>query len=178
MENPVEKIDERMEDMEAGLATPPGAFMMAKSLWAGDEETETTSQHTDMDIEMSVDGPAAAAEPRDVRMVELAVAATAAVELSNLFFLLRGESELHRRRRKEIPSVTATEALAVLAAFAAFLSAAGLLLSRHAAGGGGQRVVVPAARRRVILVASAASLFVASVATAVSLLCACGLPPR
>jgi hypothetical protein len=88
------------------------------------------------------------------------VAATAAVDLTNLFFLLRGDTDTdadaERRRRWGW-----TGGICVLFAFAALLSAAGTVLAPH---------VVSAARRRVLLVASAAALFVASAGTVLVLL--------
>jgi hypothetical protein len=92
----------------------------------------------------------------------LAVAATAAVDLTNLFFLLRGDTDTERQRWDW------TGGISVLFAFAALLSAAGLVLALHTT------VFVSAARRRVILVASVAALFVASAGTVLALLDAQG----
>ncbi|CAD6247973.1 unnamed protein product [Miscanthus lutarioriparius] len=99
----------------------------------------------------------------------LAVAATAAVDLTNLFFLLRGDTDTDTERQRRWGW---TGGISVLLAFAALLSAAGLVLVLlHTT------VVVSAARRRVLLVASAAALFVASAGTVLlALLDAQGLP--
>ncbi|KAL6629891.1 hypothetical protein ACP70R_029656 [Stipagrostis hirtigluma subsp. patula] len=116
-----------------------------------------TNRSSGIDVE-SAQGPDAAStaveeeeeERNATTTTALAVAAMAAVDLTNLFFLLRGRSAA---------GVTAIEELAVLFAFAAFLMpAGGLMLIENAACG------------RVLLVASAASLFVASAGTALSLL--------
>jgi hypothetical protein len=96
----------------------------------------------------------------------MAVAGTAAVDLTNLFFLLRGDTDTDtdtERRRWDW-----TGGISVLFAFAALLSAAGLVLALHTT------VFVSAARRRVILVASVAALFVASAGTVLALLDAQG----
>ncbi|CAN6271532.1 unnamed protein product [Urochloa humidicola] len=125
-----------------------------------DGETGLRQASDILDVEMSAEEPAAAAsEPRGnatEKRTALAVAATAAVELTNLFFLLRvrGDAELRR---------CWIEALAALFAFAAFLSASGLVLAWHAAGHG-----------TIVLVASAAALFVAAAGTVLSLLNAQG----
>lgn len=86
------------------------------------------------------------------------MAATAAVDLTNLFFLLRGDTDTDAERRRRWGW---TGGICVLFAFAALLSAAGTVLAPH---------VVSAARRRVLLVASAAALFVASAGTVLVLL--------
>uniref|UniRef100_A0A0D9YMR5 Uncharacterized protein n=1 Tax=Oryza glumipatula TaxID=40148 RepID=A0A0D9YMR5_9ORYZ len=107
----------------------------------------------------------------------LAVAAAAAVELTNLFFFLHGAGDgravAPRRRCCEmgVAPVELVEAATVIVALAAFLSAAGLLLLRHAAGdlGGHHRIVSPACSTAV-LVASTAALFLASLGTVVLLL--------
>ncbi|CAO2037277.1 unnamed protein product [Urochloa humidicola] len=135
-----------------------------------DGETGLRQASDIVDVEISAEEPAAAAssEPRRnaTARTALAVAATATVALTNLFFLLRGGGTERRRCGGRI------EGISVLFAFAAFLSAAGLVLVRHA---GGHSTVVSAARgRRVILVASAAALFVASAGTVLSLLLAQG----
>nr|CAB3445704.1 unnamed protein product [Digitaria exilis] len=92
----------------------------------------------------------------------LAVAATAAVELTNLFFLLSGDDAEPR-----CSSCCWTEGLAMALAFAAFVSASGLVLAFHATG---QRVAISGDRRRVLVLVSAAALFLASGAMALSLL--------
>ncbi|CAO2044660.1 unnamed protein product [Urochloa humidicola] len=136
-----------------------------------DGETGLRQASDIVDVEMGTEEPPAAAassEPRRnaTERTALAVAATAAVALTNLFFLLHGGGTERRRCGGRI------EGISVLFAFAAFLSAAGLVLVRHA---GGHSTVVSAARgRRVILVASAAALFVASAGTVLSLLLAQG----
>lgn len=111
----------------------------------------------------------------------LAVAAAAAVELTNLFFFLHGTGDgravaPRRRGRRRccemgVAPVELVEAATVILALAAFLSAAGLLLLRHAAGdlGGHHRIVSPACSTAV-LVASTAALFLASLGTVVLLL--------
>ncbi|CAM0152620.1 unnamed protein product [Urochloa decumbens] len=123
-----------------------------------DGETSMSQASGVVDVEISDDEAAAAAasEPRRnaTERTALAVAATAAVELTNLFFLLRGGGTVPVRRR-----CGRIEGISTLFAFAAFLSAAGLLIVRNAAG-----------RRQVVLVASAAALFVAAVGTVLSLL--------
>ncbi|EEE56377.1 hypothetical protein OsJ_05517 [Oryza sativa Japonica Group] len=70
-----------------------------------------------------------------------------------------------------VAPVELVEAATVILALAAFLSAAGLLLLRHAAGdlGGHHRIVSPACSTAV-LVASTAALFLASLGTVVLLL--------
>lgn len=97
----------------------------------------------------------AAAQRDSTKKTAVAVAATAAVDLTNLFFLLRGDTDTERERRRW----GWTGGISVLFAFAALLSAAGLVLALHTT------VVVSSARRWVILVASAAALFVASAGT-------------
>ncbi|KAL6629889.1 hypothetical protein ACP70R_029654 [Stipagrostis hirtigluma subsp. patula] len=129
-----------------------------------------TNRSSGIDVE-SVRAPdlataAAAAEQRSATRTALAVAATAAVELTNLFFLLRGDAGRHCRCK--IARLTAiNEEVAVLFAFAALLPAAGLLLVQHAAP---RRTTASAWCWRVLLAASAASLFVASAGTVLSLL--------
>ncbi|KAG8069840.1 hypothetical protein GUJ93_ZPchr0006g46290 [Zizania palustris] len=104
----------------------------------------------------------------------LAVAATAAVELTNIFFFLHGDTEralATRRRCCELGLVCVAriiEAVTVILAFAAFLSAAGLLLLRSPALG--RHDIVSAACVRAVLLASTAALFLASVGTVFSLL--------
>ncbi|CAL5060113.1 unnamed protein product [Urochloa decumbens] len=121
-----------------------------------DGETSMSQASGVVDVEISADEAAAAAasEPRRnaTERTALAVAATAAVELTNLFFLLRGGGTVRRRCGR-------IEGISTLFAFAAFLSAAGLLIVRNAA-----------RRRLVVLVASAAALFVAAAGTVLSLL--------
>uniref|UniRef100_A0A0E0CG62 Uncharacterized protein n=1 Tax=Oryza meridionalis TaxID=40149 RepID=A0A0E0CG62_9ORYZ len=109
----------------------------------------------------------------------LAVSAAAAVELTSLFFFLHGagggRAVAPRRRRRRwccemgVVPVELVEAATVILALAAFLSAAGLLLLRHAGDLGHHRIVSPACSTAV-LVASTAALFLASLGTVVLLL--------
>ncbi|CAN6247073.1 unnamed protein product [Urochloa humidicola] len=143
-----------------------------------DGETSTRQASGVVYEEMGTEEPPAAAassEPRRnaTERTALAVAATAAVVLTNLFFLLHGRGDAELR----CCCCCWIEGISMLFALAAFLSAAGLVLVRHAARHG---TIASAARRRVLLVASAAALFVAAAGTVLSLLNAQGglpMPP-
>ncbi|KAL5211843.1 hypothetical protein ABZP36_022690 [Zizania latifolia] len=153
-----------------GAASPPVRLVADEDL-----STEMTPSSIGADVEggaeLKQEEKGAAVE---TSTAALAVAATAAVELTNIFFFLHGDTEraLARRRRccetGLVRVARIIEAATVILAFAAFLSAAGLLLLRRPALG--RHHIVSAACVRAVLFASTAALFLASVGTVFSLL--------